>query len=164
VSPGDSKDDRGFDRTLLGELVDRAPDAVVVVDDRGSICYWNAGAQRIFGFSAADAIGESLDLIIPDRLRERHWSAFNQAVETGRSRYGDSDLLAVPARTSDGGTISIEFTVALLKSGDAVGHIGAVIRDVTARRALELELRSRIRELEEGATPKGSPAGDGEVG
>jgi PAS domain S-box-containing protein len=138
-----------FDRGLLGELVDRSPDAVILVDAQGRICYWNGGAERIFGFPSTAAVGQTLDIIIPDRLQARHWNAFNQAVSTGTSRYGPGDMLSVPARTRDGRTISIDFTVALVTEGDSIGHIGAVIRDVTARRSLELELRSRIRELDE---------------
>ncbi len=157
MAPGAPTEDHGFDRALLADVVDRAPDGVVVVDAQGSICYWNAGAQRIFGFTTAEAIGQSLDLIIPERLQQRHWGAFNQAVGTARTRYGDDDLLAVPARTSDGRTISIEFTVVLLKTGKGVGHVAAVIRDVTARRSLELELRSRVKQLEEAAEGGGSP-------
>jgi PAS domain S-box-containing protein len=138
-----------FDRSLLGGLVDQSPDAVIIVDTQGRISYWNAGAERIFGFASDVAMGESLDIIVPERLQDRHWTGFNRAIETGTSRYGAQDMLAVPARTRDGRTISIEFTVVLLKDGDAISHIGAVIRDVTARRSLELELRGRIRELEE---------------
>jgi PAS domain S-box-containing protein len=141
-------DDHRFDRAVLGDVVDRCPDAVVVVDAQGVICYWNAGAERIFGFSSDQALGASLDLIIPERLQPRHWTAFHHAVSTGTTRYGDEDLLAVPAVTADGRTISIEFTVALVKNGDAVTQIGAVIRDVTARRSLELQLRQRIKVLE----------------
>jgi PAS domain S-box-containing protein len=148
MAPDTSPEDE-FDRGLLGELVDRSPDAVIIVDGQGRICYWNAGAERIFGFTSDAAMGESLDIIVPERLRERHWTGFNRAVETGRSRYGADDMLAVPARTRDGRTISVEFTVALLKDGESITHIGAVLRDVSARRALELELRGRIRELEE---------------
>jgi PAS domain S-box-containing protein len=151
-SDASSEYDR-FDRALLGEVVDRAPDAVVVADAQGVICYWNSGAERIFGFSSAEAVGQSLNLIIPERLQHRHWTAFRRAITAGTSRYGAADLLAVPANTADGRTISIEFTVVLLLTGGGAGHIGAVIRDVTARRNLELELRSRIRELEEAAPP-----------
>src|SRR5262245_49386403 len=106
-----STEDHGLDRALLGEIVDRSSDAVVVVDGDGVLCYWNAGAERIFGFSAGDAVGRSLDLIIPERLQDRHWTAFRAAVSTGASRFGAEDLLAVPAVAADGRTISIEFTV-----------------------------------------------------
>ena len=143
-----------FDRGRLAEVVDLAPDGVVVVDTAGRITYWNAGATRIFGYSESEALGASLDLIIPERLQERHWTAFSHAVATGTSRYGADDLLAVPARTSDGRTISIEFTVVLLRRDDAVDHVAAVIREVTERRARETELRRRVAELEEAGTER----------
>jgi PAS domain S-box-containing protein len=144
-----STEDHGFDRALLGEIVDRSSDAVVVVDAQGVICYWNAGAERIFHLSCGEAVGESLNLIIPERLQDRHWTAFRTAVSTGASRYGAEDLLAVPAVAADGRTISIEFTVVLLGVADRVGHVAAIIRDVTARRAQERELRKRLQQLEE---------------
>ncbi len=133
---------------LLAQVVDAASDAVIVVDVNGLVTYWNTGAQRIFGYSDHDALGTSLDLIIPERLRERHWNAFHHAIATGTSKYAASDLLAVPAVTRDGRTISVEFTVVLVRSGDAVAYVGAILRDVTERRAKEIELRRRLTELE----------------
>ncbi len=147
-----------FDRSLLGSVVDAAPDGVVIVDGEGTIRYWNQGAQRIFGFSAADAVGSSLDVIIPERLRERHWDAFAAAVSKGESRYGADDLLAVPAQRSDGQRISIEFTVILVPGEDGIRYVAAVIRDVTERRAGEMELRRRLAELE-GAGPRAPASG-----
>lgn len=147
MAPNPSPPD-DFDRGLLAEVVDGVPDAVVIVDAQGRICYWNGGAERIFGFTSNAAVGETLDIIVPERLQERHWTGFNQAVDSGTSRYGAEDMLSVPAKTRDGRTISIEFTVVLMKDGESITHVGAVIRDITARRSLELELRGRIRELE----------------
>lgn len=137
-----------LDPAELSRIVDGAPDAVIVVDERGLIAYWNDGAERIFGHARRDALGQSLDMIIPDRLRERHWSGFNHAVATGESRYGPGDMLSVPARRSDGATISIDFTVSMVEDDGAVKWIGAVLRDVTARRAQDRELRQRLAELE----------------
>ena len=75
----------------------RAADAIIVADADGIIRLWNEGAARIFGFAAAEALGQSLDLIIPEGLRARHWAGFNQTMATGESRYGGGDVLAVPA-------------------------------------------------------------------
>lgn len=150
------RDEHRFDRSLLGHVVDAAPDGVVIVDREGTIRYWNQGAQRIFGFHPAQAIGSSLDVIIPERLRERHWEGFAAAVAKGESRYGAEDLLAVPALRSDGGRISIEFTVVLIPGEDGVRYVAAVIRDVTERRASETELRRRLADLE-GAGARGAP-------
>lgn len=139
-----------FDRQLLAQTADAVPDAVIVADREGKVEYWNGGAERIFGYQAHEAVGSSLDLIIPERLQERHWDGFRHAIETGTSRYGPGDLLAVPARTADGRKISIEFTVALLSEGDQITHIAAVLRDVTERREQEVQLRRRVAELEGG--------------
>ena len=143
-----------FDRRLLSEVADTVPDAIIVADRDGTVEYWNAGAERIFGYNGQDVVGSTLDLIIPDRLRERHWSGFRHAVETGTSNYGPGDLLAVPAKTADGRRISIEFTVALLSDHGSVTHVAAVLRDVTERREQEMQLRRRVAELE-GGGPEG---------
>jgi PAS domain S-box-containing protein len=109
-------------------------DAIVAADRDGIIRVWNPGAERIFGFAAAEAIGQSLDLIIPERLRQRHWDGYSHTMATGQSRYGDGDVLAVPAIRRDGATISVEFTVVPLTaaSGGIIGIV-AVLRDVTRR-------------------------------
>jgi PAS domain S-box-containing protein len=131
-------------------MADLAPDGIVIIDREGLIRYWNRGAERIFGYSAAEVAGRTLDVIIPQKHRQRHWDGFVAAMAAGSSRYGDDDLLAVPALTADGGTVSIEFSVVLLTGPDgSAGHVGAVIRDVTARRAQEKETRRRLLE----ATP-----------
>ncbi|MHB1446313.1 MAG: PAS domain-containing protein [Acidimicrobiales bacterium] len=146
-----------FDRELLARAVDVASDAIIVADAEGRVVYWNAGAVRIFGYTEAQALGASLDLIIPERLRERHWSAFGHAIATGASHYGADDLLAVPAVTFSGATVSIEFTIVLLELDNSVGHVAAFIRDVTERRARELGLRRRISELEASLADGPSP-------
>ena len=109
-------------------------DAIVAADREGIIRFWNHGAERIFGHAADAAIGRSLDLIIPERLRPRHWDGYRHTMATGQSRYGEGDLLSVPALRADGATISVEFTIAPLKSvaGKTIGIV-AIMRDVTAR-------------------------------
>ncbi|MDQ4061049.1 MAG: PAS domain S-box protein, partial [Pseudomonadota bacterium] len=91
------------------------PDAVVYADAEGIIHFWNAGAERIFGFAAAEAVGQSLDIIIPVNLRARHWDGFRRVMATGESRYGEGDLLSVPGLRKDGTRISLEFTIAALR-------------------------------------------------
>ncbi|MFE2431806.1 PAS domain-containing protein [Streptomyces sp. NPDC059373] len=131
-------------------MADQAPDGIVIIDREGLIRYWNRGAERIFGYSAAEVAGRNLDVIVPQKHRQRHWDGFVAAMAAGSSKYGDDDLLAVPALTADGGTVSIEFSVVLLTGPDgSAGHVGAVIRDVTARRAQEKQIRQRLLE----ATP-----------
>ncbi|MEA2782306.1 MAG: hypothetical protein QOK29_3850 [Rhodospirillaceae bacterium] len=119
-----------FYRTLVRE----APDAIVYADAAGLIGFWNKGAERIFGFSEAEAMGKSLDLIIPEGLRKRHWSGYEETVRTGQTRYGAGDVLAVPAQRRDGTRISIEFTIVPFvdRAGRILG-MAAILRDVTNR-------------------------------
>jgi len=119
----------------LGDaLLHSASDAIIATDRDGRITFWNPGAERIFGFTAAEAVGQSLDLIIPENLRARHWSGFRHTMETGTSRYGHGDLLSVPGLARDGRRISVEFTIVLLRDAmqETTGTV-AVMRDVTKR-------------------------------
>lgn len=132
---------------LADLLLDAIPDAVVVADEHGRITLWNGGAVRIFGYAQDQALGQTLDLIIPERLRDRHWEGYDRVMGGAPSKYGDGDMLAVPALRADGETISIEFTVAVVEhNGDRL--IGAVIRDVTERWQREREMRKRLAQLE----------------
>jgi PAS domain S-box-containing protein len=122
-----------LERTLADALLHSMSDAIVASDSEGRITFWNPGAERIFGFSRAEAIGQSLDLIIPERLRARHWAGYTQVMRTGESRYGHGDLLAVPALRKDGTRLSIEFTIVPLKDeAGAMTGMAAILRDVTA--------------------------------
>ena len=130
----------------LGDaLLDSASDAVVATDFEGRITFWNPGAERIFGFTATEAAGQSLDLIIPQNLQARHWEGFHRTMETGISRYGHGDLLSVPGLTKDGRRISVEFTIVLLRDDQqAITGTVAVMRDVTKRFEEVRELRRRL--------------------
>jgi PAS domain S-box-containing protein len=129
-------------------LIRSAGDAVVAADTDGSILLWNRAAERIFGYAEPEALGRSLDLIVPERYRSRHWRGYREVMRTGRTRYG-SEVLRVPAVHKDGRALSIAFTVALLYSPDEkVQAIAAVIRDETSRWKEERALRMRIAELE----------------
>ena len=109
-------------------------DAIIGADAGGVILFWNPGAERIFGYTAAEAIGQSLDLIIPEALRERHWHGYHAVMRTGQSRYGQGDLLAVPGLRKDRKRISLEFTIVLRRAKDGtLQGMGAIMRDVTAR-------------------------------
>jgi PAS domain S-box-containing protein len=129
---------------LGAALLSSAGDAIIAADEEGIIRFWNPGAERIFGFTAAEATGRSLDMIIPERLRERHWQGYRQVMSTGRSRYGAGDLLAVPGMRKDGTRVSLEFTIAPLRGTDGrmVG-LAAVLRDVTARYEELRDLRKK---------------------
>ena len=133
---------------LIAEaLLHTRSDAIIAADSNGIICFWNPGAERIFGHAAADAIGHSLDIIIPERLRERHWRGYRGTIATGNSRYGEGDVLAVPALHKNGATISIEFTILPLRdSSGVIVSIVAIIRDVTKRFEEIRQLRRRLVE------------------
>jgi PAS domain S-box-containing protein len=130
---------------LADAILTMESDAVIATDRVGMVNFWNPGATRIFGFTADEAIGQSLDLIIPPNLRARHWEGFNRVMTTGESHYGHGDLLSVPAQTKSGQRISVEFTIAMLKDGDGrpAGTV-AILRDVSKRfeevRALKRQL------------------------
>jgi PAS domain S-box-containing protein len=133
-----------FAITLLASM----PDAVVFADADGLIRYWNKGAETIFGFAASEAIGQTLDIIIPERLRQRHWDGYRKTMATGGTRYGAGDLLAVPAIRRDGSRISTEFTIVPFhdQAGRMLG-IAAILRDVTTR-------FEEVRALREAAVTK----------
>jgi PAS domain S-box-containing protein len=135
----------------LNQLVEAVGDAIVVCDASGAITLWNPAAERMFGFSQAEAVGQSLDLIIPERQRQRHWDGYNKTMETGQTKYGH-DVLRVPALHKEGRPLSIAFTVALLYSPEkTVSAIVAIIRDETVRWGEERTLRQRLKELEAAA-------------
>jgi PAS domain S-box-containing protein len=130
------------------QIVDGASDAIVVADVSGTIRYWNTGAVAIFGHEAAEAVGQSLDLIVPEAQRARHWDGYRRVMATGTTQYAKR-LLAVPALHRDGRRLSIEFHVTLLRSPDGVPNgIAAIIRDVTERWQEDRALRRRLQELE----------------
>jgi len=119
-----------FANVFLSEM----PDGVLVADDKGVIRMWNAGCERIFGFTAEEAVGQSLDIIIPENLRARHWEGYQRTMRTGETRYGAGDLLNVPALRKDGTRISIEFSILPFRNAEGrIVGIGAVMRDVTKK-------------------------------
>ena len=149
-------------RAVLGA----ASEAIVFVDREGVVRFWNPGAERLFGFAAAEAVGRPVDIIIPEPQRARHWAGFRRVMQTGESRYGQGDLLAVPGLRQDGSRVSLEFTIAPLR--DATGRMegmAAVLRDVTRRfeelRALRRELAAARAGADE---PDARPAPGGAAG
>ena len=136
---------------LCEHIVDHAQDAIIFADHEGIIRLWNAGAETLFGYSATEALGHSLDLIIPDRLRARHWAGYRRVIATGSTHY-DRRLLAVPARRKDGTHISLEFTVIIVQDppGEVRG-IAAVLRDVTERWQRDKAMQARLAAFERNA-------------
>jgi PAS domain S-box-containing protein len=141
-----------MDADFAEKLVEHSPDAIVYADADGTIRYWNAAATRIFGHSAAAALGASLDLIIPERLRARHWQGYREVIGGRPSRYPEGALLAVPAMRADGSQISVEFTILpLLDDGGKLLGIAAFLRDATQRFEEMRALRREIAALKAGA-------------
>jgi len=133
---------------LCREIIDHTPLAVVFGDREGIIRLWNSGAEAMFGFTAAEAVGQSMDIIVPEKHRPKHWEGYDRVMRTGITKYG-REVLAVPALTKSGKRISIEFNVALLRdeTGQVAG-VAATITDVTVRWERDKALRARIAELE----------------
>jgi len=130
------------------QLVAAVGDGIIASDAEGKIVLWNPGAERIFGWSEAEALGQTLDLITPERLRKRHWEGYDRSMATGTTKYGN-DLLKVPALHKDGRPMSIAFTVAMLFDDQhKVSAVIAVIRDDTQRFNDDRALRKRVTELE----------------
>ena len=133
---------------LCREIIDHTPLAVVFGDREGIIRLWNSGAEAMFGFTAAEAVGQSMDIIVPEKHRPKHWEGYDRVMHTGVTKYGH-EVLSVPALTKSGKRISIEFNVALLRDdAGQVSGVAATITDVTARWERDKALRARIAELE----------------
>ena len=132
----------------LNQLAESIGDAIIVSDVNEKIVLWNAAATRIFGYSEAEALGNAVDLIVPDRQRHRHNEGYSKSMATGTTRYGSS-VLRVPAKHKDGSTLSIAFTVGMLFDEDHHANgVVAVIRDETERFAEERALKKRLADLE----------------
>ena len=140
-----------MDEDLIAQAILHGSDAIVAADRDGVIRFWNDGAERIFGHTSAEAVGQSLDLIIPERLRERHWAGWEKVMATGQSRYGAAELLAVPGVRRDGTSVSVEFMIHPVRdtAGQTLG-LAATIRDVSERFN---ELRALRRQVAETANP-----------
>jgi PAS domain S-box-containing protein len=118
---------------LLRQLVEDAPDAILVADLEGIIRFWNRGAELIFGYSESEAVGQTLDLIIPEKLRGRHWEGYWRVMSSGETKY-KTGLLSSPGQRKDGSRVSLEFSIVLLRDEAGVMQgCGTVMRDVTER-------------------------------
>ena len=133
---------------LLCQVINDAPDAILIADREGIITFWNSGAAQIFGHTAAEAVGQSLDLIIPENLRKRHWEGYWRVMAAGETKY-QTGLLSSPGIRKDGTRVSLEFSMVLLR--DATGGMqgcASIMRDVTERWKKEKELRERLAACE----------------
>jgi PAS domain S-box-containing protein len=133
---------------LCRKIVENSPMAILFADREGKIRLWNSGAETVFGYTAKEALGQPLDLIVPERQRERHWEGWDKVMASGVTKYG-RDPLAVPAIRKDGSRISIEFNVVLVRaeSGELAG-VAAMVQDVTAKWQKQKEMNARLAALE----------------
>jgi PAS domain S-box-containing protein len=130
------------------KLVDESQDAILISDREGIIRYWNAGAKRILGYSASEAVGQSLDLFIPEKLRGRHWEGYHRVMASGETKY-KTGLLSSPGIRKDGSQVSLEFSMVLLKDEQgAMQGCASIMRDVTDRWLKEKELKQRLAACE----------------
>lgn len=137
---------------LLAQLVDNAPDAILVSDREGIIRFWNSGAELIFGHTAAEAAGQSLDLIIPENLRGRHWEGYWRVMASGETKY-KTGLLSSPGVRKDGSRVSLEFSMVLLRDETGVmTGCASIMRDVTEQWQREKSLKERLSACEKKLT------------
>lgn len=143
----------GYPDLVAGALLTATSDAIIAADKDNIVRFWNPGAERIFGYTHDEAVGHSLDIIIPERLRKRHWDGYQRVMAGGDSRYSHGDILAVPGIKKDGKAISIEFTIAPLTDGAGLltGMV-AIIRDVTAKFEEMRALRRKLADASKVAT------------
>lgn len=133
---------------IYRQIIENSQDAILFADRDGIIDLWNSGAEAIFGYTKEDVRGKSLDLIVPEKLRQRHWDGYQKVMKTGKSRYG-KELLKVPAIRKDGTSISVEFTIVLVRNQrNEIMGTAAIIRDVTERWKHEKELKQKLKLLE----------------
>ncbi len=133
---------------LCERIVEDSHVAIIFADRDGIIRLWNTGAEEMFGYSAAEAVGQPMQMLIPEKHRVRHDEGYSRVMETGVTKYG-REVLAVPALRKDGTRISIEFHIGLVRSpeGKMLGA-AAMIQDVTARWERDRALRAKLATLE----------------
>ena len=133
---------------VYATICEDSPDAILFADRKGKIQFWNKGAEVIFGYTPAEAIGQSLELIIPEKLQQRHNEGYDGVMASGATKYG-SDLLSVPALHKDGTRLFSDFSIVMVKddSGKMLG-IAAIMRDSTAQKAKEKALKEQLQKLE----------------
>jgi PAS domain S-box-containing protein len=130
---------------IYQQIIENSQDAILFADRNGIVNLWNSGAEAIFGYKTQEIQGKNLDLIIPEKLRQRHWEGYQRVMKTGETRYG-KELLKAPALRNHGKTISLEFTILLVRNHqNKIIGAAAIIRDVTERWEHEKELKKEIK-------------------
>lgn len=120
---------------LLQALLAQAPDALIYADRSGTIRLWNDAAERIFGHPAEDAVGKTLDTIVPERFRAAHWTGYQRALEAGQTQYAGR-VLTTRSIHRDNGRIYVDLSFGLVRDrgGQVIGVL-AIARDCTKRHA-----------------------------
>ena len=136
---------------LTAEFANQAPDAIIYAGRDGNIAYWNAAAERVFGYTSEAAMGQYLDLIIPEQYRAAHWAGFEKALDTGVTKYA-GQALATRAVNAAGETIYVELSFSIVFDDDhkPLGAL-AFARDITERFARDRDMRRELRALKEAA-------------
>jgi PAS domain S-box-containing protein len=129
-------------------IVEQAPDAVIFIDSGGAVRIWNRSAEIIFGYSAAEILGNSPDFIIPEQLRHAHWEGFRKAMDTGRTKYAGR-VLTTRSVHKNGNRLYVDLSFSLVRddTGDLIGAL-AIGRECTARYLSDNMLRARVARLE----------------
>ena len=140
-----------MDSQLATTLVEQSPDAMIFAGMDGMIVVWNDAAERVFGHKQEAAIGQSLDIIIPEQFRNAHWTGYDRALAAGETKYR-GQALTTRAMRADGETIYVDLGFEIVKdaSGAVIGAM-ATARDVTERFQRDRETRRELRELREAA-------------
>ncbi len=115
---------------FYGQLIEKTGDAVIIAGSDGTILEWNQSAVRLFGWTREQAMGENIDMMIPDNQKDAHWEGYDHVLETGETKFGDGNLLTVSALKSDGSHFGIEFSITPLTEGGGVTAIGVIVRAV----------------------------------
>lgn len=113
---------------LFSELIEKTGDGVVIASNDGTILEWNSGAARIFGWSREQAMGENIDMMIPENQKDQHWEGYDRVLETGRTKYSNGELLTVSALKADGSRIGVEMSVTPLEHEGSVSAIAVIVR------------------------------------
>ncbi len=130
---------------LFQAIVEQAPDAIIFADREGAIRVWNRGAEAVFGYAAAEVLGNSLDVIIPERLRRAHWEGFRRAIDTGQTKFGGR-VLTTRSVHKDGSKLYVDLSFGLIRDeAGAIAGALAVARDCTAR---HIERAARLQRTE----------------